>query len=231
MEIAKRRNLFVLEDSAQSHGALYKGRSAGSLGDISGWSFYPGKNLGAFGDAGAVTTNNDDLAEQIRTLRNYGSKIKYVNERIGYNSRLDELQAAILRVKLKKLPEWNQRRASVAQEYQKAFKDLDLTLPFVPEWSNPVWHLYVIRTKERAHLQQLLKDHNIETLIHYPIPPHKQEAYISTNISFPSLPIADMLSSEVLSLPIGPHLTSDQLKRILEVIPLLVHKTKQSYDT
>jgi len=206
-EIAGKYRLKVIEDAAQAHGAKYKGRRAGSLGDAAGFSFYPGKNLGAFGDGGAVTTNDDQLAERIRVLHNYGSQVKYHNDVKGYNSRLDELQAALLRVKLTKLDEWNARRKVVAKQYLKDLSDIDtLELPFVPEWTDPAWHLFVVRCPERDALQARLQEAGIGTLIHYPIPPHKSEAF-SDELSGIEFPIADFLAEGVLSLPIGPHLS------------------------
>ena len=178
MNIARERGLKVIEDNAQAQGARYKGRRTGSLGDAAGNSFYPGKNLGALGDAGAVTTNDAVLADRVRILRNYGSKKKYYNDCQGYNSRLDELQAAFLRVKLKRLDEWNERRRAVAARYQAGLASMSgLTLPFVPAWAEPVWHLFVVRHPNRDRLQQQLTEAGIGTLIHYPVPPHLSGAY------------------------------------------------------
>jgi len=217
LAIAKKHNLKVIEDSAQAHGATYKGKKAGSLGDASGFSFYPGKNLGAFGDGGAVTTNDKTIADRIRVLRNYGSQKKYFNEVKGVNSRLDELQAAFLRVKLKKLDEWNLRRKTLAEIYLKELSTQeDITLPYVPIWADPVWHLFVIRHKERNNLQQYLIDNDIGTIIHYPIPPHKQPAYSEMNNL--SYPISEKIHHEVLSLPIGPHLSKSALMKIIDEI-------------
>jgi len=178
MAFSRQHGLKVIEDNAQSQGARYKGRRTGSLGDAAGHSFYPGKNLGAFGDAGAITTDDDVLAERIRTLRNYGSKKKYYNEVKGYNSRLDELQAAFLRVKLKKLDDWNGRRSEVAKAYLNHLAGIDnLSLPVVPEWAEPVWHLFVVRHPQRDRLQEKLTAAGIGTMIHYPVPPHLSGAY------------------------------------------------------
>src|SRR5437867_9326887 len=178
MALAEKHGLKVLEDNAQSQGARYHGRRTGSLGHAAGHSFYPGKNLGALGDAGAVTTDDPELADKIRTLRNYGSKKKYYNECKGYNSRLDELQAALLRVKLRKLDEWNSRRARVASQLLAGLSGLDgLILPHVPEWAQPVWHLFVVRHPRREAVQQKLTEAGIGTLIHYPVPPHLSGAY------------------------------------------------------
>lgn len=213
--IARKHKLRVLEDGAQAHGAHYKGCRLGAHSDAVAWSFYPGKNLGAMGDGGAVTTNDKQLADRIRLLRNYGSERKYVNEVQGYNSRLDPLQAAVLRVKLAHLDEWNERRQSVAQRYQHALACYNLILPHVPNWAKPVWHLYVIRHKHRDTLQHKLKEAGIETLIHYPIPPHHQQAYASAGWKQGSFPIAERMAKQALSLPVGPHLLSDQVDEVI----------------
>lgn len=206
LDIARRHNLRVIEDAAQAHGARYKGRRIGAHGDLVCWSFYPGKNLGAFGDAGAVTTNDTALATRVALLRNYGSRQKYVHEEAGVNSRLDPIQAAVLRVKLRVLDEWNNRRRAVAATYTKGLRDSALTLPHVPDWAEPVWHLYVVRTQERDDLQAWLTKDDVGTLIHYPIAPHLQDAYAKMRISPRTLPLAEQLAREVLSLPIGPQL-------------------------
>jgi dTDP-4-amino-4,6-dideoxygalactose transaminase len=216
MQIAQKHGLKVIEDNAQAQGARYKGRRTGSLGDAAGHSYYPGKNLGALGDAGAVTTDDPELADRVRTLRNYGSKKKYYNDIKGYNSRLDELQAAFLRVKLKKLDDWNHRRKTVAERYQKALPSTpQLALPFVPEWADPVWHLYVVKTPHRAEVQQRLADAGIGTLIHYPVPPHLSGAYANGVWPSGTFPIAEQLADTVLSLPIGPHLTKEQAEIVI----------------
>ena len=204
--IALKYNLKVIEDAAQAQGAGYKGKLAGNLGHAAGHSFYPGKNLGALGDGGAITTNDDELADKLKVLRNYGSRIKYFNEVKGFNSRLDEMQAAFLRVKLRKLTEWNARRKQIAAHYQENLDATNLVLPFVPDWADPVWHLFVVRIKNRDQLQQHLNDSNIGTVIHYPIPPHLQSAYAELNYIKDSFPIAEIIHEQVLSLPIGPHL-------------------------
>ncbi|MGA2243191.1 MAG: DegT/DnrJ/EryC1/StrS family aminotransferase [Verrucomicrobiota bacterium] len=210
MSIARKHGLKVVEDNAQAQGARYQGRRTGSLGDAAGNSFYPGKNLGAFGDGGAVTTDDAQLADRVRTLRNYGSKKKYYNDVKGYNSRLDELQAAFLRVKLKKLDEWNDRRRDVAALYLTELGGMaNLTLPFVPEWAEPVWHLFVVRHSKRDALQQKLAAADIGTLIHYPVPPHLSGAYSDGKWSRGSFPVAEELSDTVLSLPMGPHLAKE----------------------
>jgi dTDP-4-amino-4,6-dideoxygalactose transaminase len=215
MEIARKRGLKVLEDNAQAQGARYKGRCTGSLGHAAGHSFYPGKNLGAFGDGGAVTTDDDKLADQIRTLRNYGSKKKYYNEVKGYNSRLDEMQAALLRVKLKKLNEWNARRAVVAQRYLSAMNGSnDLVLPFVPNGIGPVWHLFVVRHPRRDNFQQKLTEAGIGNLIHYPVPPHLSGAYADAGWKSGSFPLAESFADTVLSLPIGPHVPAEHASAV-----------------
>ncbi|MGQ5712416.1 DegT/DnrJ/EryC1/StrS family aminotransferase [Desulforudis sp. DRI-14] len=216
--IAHRYGLKVIEDAAQAHGAKYKGRRVGGIGDAAGWSFYPVKNLGAFGDGGAVTTNDDELAERIRMLRNYGSKEKYVHEFLGFNSRLDELQAALLRVKLRYLDAWNKRRAEIARFYTEALRDMPLVLPYVEKWAEPVWHLYVIRTSERDVLQERLAEAGIGTLIHYPIPCHLQESYRFLGFEQGSFPTTERLSKEILSLPMGPHLTDDKVWSVVNVL-------------
>jgi dTDP-4-amino-4,6-dideoxygalactose transaminase len=218
LEIADRRGLRVLADAAQAHGARYSGKRIGAMGDAVGWSFYPGKNLGALGDAGAVTTNDPEIADRVRTLRNYGSRIKYVHEERGFNSRLDELQAAILRVKLRHIDEWNARREQQAATYAASLKGLDLVLPVVPEWAKPAWHLFVIRIPNRDALQHALREDGIETLIHYPTPPHLQTAYAGLGYRAGTFPIAERIAGEVLSLPIGPHLTATQQQQVIEAL-------------
>jgi dTDP-4-amino-4,6-dideoxygalactose transaminase len=213
ISIARKHGLKVVEDNAQAQGARYKGRRTGSLGDAAGNSFYPGKNLGAFSDAGAVTTNDGALADRIRALRNYGSKKKYYNDVKGFNSRLDELQAAFLRVKLKKLDEWNDRRRGMAALYLTELSGAaNLTLPFVPEWAEPVWHLFVVRHPKRDALQQKLAAADIGTLIHYPVPAHLSGAYADGPWKRRDFPIAEELAGTVLSLPIGPHLLNEQTR-------------------
>ena len=219
MEIAEEHRLKVIEDNAQAQGARYKGRRTGSLGHAAGNSFYPGKNLGAFSDAGAVTTNDAELADRVRTLRNYGSKKKYYNECKGFNSRLDEIQAAFLRVKLGKLDEWNNRRRAIAGQYLERLRGKsELTLPFVPEWAEPVWHLFVLRHPRRVTLQQRLSEAGVGTMIHYPVPPHSSGAYADGQWVSGDFPIAERLSETVLSLPIGPHLEPEQTSFIIEAV-------------
>jgi dTDP-4-amino-4,6-dideoxygalactose transaminase len=230
--IAKKHNLKVIEDNAQAIGAEWNGRKTGTLGDAAGFSFYPGKNLGALGDSGAVTTNDDELAEVVRAIANYGSKIKYQNEYQGLNSRLDEMQAAFLDVKLKYLDAENQRRWEIAQYYCENIKNKNIILPSTigqspittsPERSrrdhhslNHVWHLFVIRTPNRDKLQKFLSENGIQTLIHYPIPPHKQKAYQEWNgLSFP---ITEKIHKEVLSLPISPVMSEEEVVKVVEVL-------------
>ncbi|PYY02221.1 MAG: erythromycin biosynthesis sensory transduction protein eryC1 [Acidobacteria bacterium] len=216
LELASKYSLKIIEDNAQAQGAKYKGRRTGGLGDAAGNSFYPGKNLGAFGDAGAITTNDDDIADRVRTLRNYGSRTKYSNDYKGFNSRLDEFQAAFLRVKLRKLDEWNNRRQAVAFRYIKEFQSIpELVLPHIRDWADPVWHLFVVRHLARKELQRQLTTAGIGTLIHYPIPPHQSHAYADDATTPKSLPIAEFLSSSVLSLPMGPHLTDSQMEAVI----------------
>lgn len=219
MSLADKYNLRVIEDAAQSQGAYYKGRLCGNLGHAAGFSFYPGKNLGALGDAGAVVTNDEILAERVRTLRNYGSKVKYYNEVKGYNSRLDEMQAAFLRVKLNHLDEWNERRVAVASAYLNSLSDSsNVILPYVPDWASPAWHIFPIRHSRRDDLQEYLKSRNVGTLIHYPVPPHLSGAYADMGISKGSLSIAEEIASTELSIPIGPHLGLDDVEYIIDLI-------------
>jgi dTDP-4-amino-4,6-dideoxygalactose transaminase len=222
--IAQKHGLKVLEDAAQAHGALYKGRRTGSLGDAAGFSFYPAKNLGALGDGGAITTNDEKLAKRVKALSNYGSEKKYCHLEKGFNCRLDEMQAAILRVKLKYLNEWNERRKTLAEIYRRELANTDIILPFVPKWAVPIWHLFVIRTNRRDEIQQNLANNGIGTLIHYPAPPFKQEAYSEFADVAERFPIALSISNQVLSLPIGPHLT-------LEQIGYVIGKLREALDT
>lgn len=215
LALARKHGLGVLEDGAQAHGARYRGRRIGAHGDAVAWSFYPGKNLGALGDGGAVTTDDARLAERLRVLRNYGSREKYVNEVRGYNSRLDPLHAAALRVKLKHLDAWNARRSAVAAAYLRGLSDVGLTLPHVPAWADPAWHLFVVRHPRRDALQRALAAAGVGTLIHYPIPPHRQEAYRSAGWAPDAFPLASALAREVLSLPMGPHLSAEQVAQVI----------------
>ena len=213
--VAKKHQLKVIEDAAQAHGARYKGRRVGSLGDAAGFSFYPGKNLGAIGDGGAVTTNDPVVAERVRALGNYGSHSKYHNEVKGYNSRLDELQAAFLRAKLPVLDEWNGRRQAIAAQYLTQLDATALVLPYVPDWAEPVWHLFVVRSPQRDALQKQLGGAGIGTMIHYPIPPHLQPAYAELGYAPGAFPIAEKIHQEVLSLPISPHVTLEQTHQVI----------------
>jgi dTDP-4-amino-4,6-dideoxygalactose transaminase len=215
-DIARRRGLRVLEDAAQAHGARYNDRRLGAHSDAVAWSFYPGKNLGAMGDAGAVTTNDPELADRIRTLGNYGSRKKYVNEVRGVNSRLDPLQAAVLGVKLRHLDRWNEARQRIASFYQDSLADIGLGLPHVPNWAMPAWHLFVVTVDDRGELAAALEKDGAQTLVHYPIPPHRQEAYRDLGYGAGSLPIAERLAEQVLSLPIGPHMRRDQAEQVVE---------------
>lgn len=218
LAIARKHGVRVLEDAAQAHGARYKGSRIGGHGDAVAWSFYPGKNLGALGDAGAVTSNNPDIAERIAVLRNYGSRVKYVNEVQGYNSRLDPVQAVALRVKLKYLDEWNARRAERAARYTAELSRETLIIPEVPDWAEPVWHLYVVQSAKREALQSALTEADIGSMIHYPIPPHLQKAYATAGFSTGQFPIAERMAKQLLSLPIGPHLNDDQQGSVLRAI-------------
>lgn len=218
VEIARRHGLKVIEDSAQAHGASYRGQRAGVLGDAAGFSFYPGKNLGALGDGGAVTTNDADLAERVRVLRNYGSQVKYVNDVKGVNSRLDELQAAFLRIKLKSLDEWNRRRTRVAESYNRLLQGTILQLPSHSPDTDPAWHLYVVRTSRRDKLQKFLQKEGVGTLIHYPIPPHMQKAYLELGFGAGTFPHSERMAEESLSLPMGPHLSEDSVAIISDLI-------------
>lgn len=215
-KIARAHDLLLIEDAAQAHGATCQGQKAGSLGDAAGFSFYPGKNLGALGDGGAVTTNDKQLSEVVNALRNYGSKEKYVNNYQGVNSRLDELQAAILNVKLKHLDSETLRRRHVANQYINGIDNPLVSLPTVAANNQHVWHLFVIRTPNRSALQQYLADKGIQTVIHYPIPPHQQEAYKAWNTE--NLPITENIHREVLSLPMSPVLSNEQVMQVIGAI-------------
>ena len=220
LKIAKQHGLLVLEDSAQAHGASIDGVRAGNWGDASGFSFYPGKNLGALGDAGAITTNDDDLAETLRSLRNYGSQEKYKNDFKGVNSRLDEIQAAMLSVKLKHLNVEIKRRRQVASAYIKGIKNPLITLPIndleinVSDYEQHVWHVFVVRCEQREALQKYLEKQGIQTLIHYPIPPHKQEAYKEFEDS--NFPVSELIHEQVLSFPIGPTITVEEVNSVIK---------------
>ncbi|WP_321298655.1 DegT/DnrJ/EryC1/StrS family aminotransferase [Marinifilum fragile] len=218
MNLADKYNLKVVEDNAQAIGALYNGKKTGNLGDAAGFSFYPGKNLGALGDSGAVTTNSQELAEAIRSIANYGSQIKYKNKYSGLNSRMDEIQAAFLSVKLKYIERENEIRRKIAKYYRDNINNSEVILPKVvsnKEHSH-VWHLFVIRSKRREELQKYLSENGIQTLIHYPIPPHKQECYKQLNIL--AYPVTERIHEEVLSLPISPVMSLDEAKTVVTVI-------------
>jgi dTDP-4-amino-4,6-dideoxygalactose transaminase len=216
-EVASRHDLKVIEDCAQAHGAHYKGKRVGALGFAAAFSFYPGKNLGALGDGGAVVTNNEELARRLRVIGNYGSEVKYYNETKGINSRLDEFQAAFLRVKLAKLDEWNDRRKHTAKEYLRALAGIpDLTLPHVPDWADPVWHLFMVRHPQRDLLQKHLTAKGVVTIIHYPVPPHLQKAYAESGYRRGSFPISEKLADEVLSLPMSAHQSEAETSYVVE---------------
>lgn len=215
---AKRHSLRVIEDAAQAHGATYHGMRAGVLGDAAAFSFYPGKNLGALGDGGAVVTNNSAIAQRVREFSNYGSRQKYVHDHAGYNTRLDELQAAFLRAKLPVLDDWNMRRAASADHYMKRLAGADLVLPVVIDAAESVWHLFVVRVKERERVMRALIEAGIGVQIHYPIPPGRSAAYADTIATAADCTLADTLSREVMSLPIGPHLSNEQIDRVCDTL-------------
>ena len=217
--LATKRGIRVIEDVAQAQGARVRGRRVGSLGDAGAHSFFPSKNIGAFGDGGAVTTDDPKLADRLRTMRNYGSKVKYVNLERGFNSRLDELQAAFLRAKLPRLDAWNERRRLIAVRYDDSLAGIPgLGLPRVPQWAEPVWHLYVVRTARRADVVKGLETAGIGSLIHYPIPPHLQEAYADLKQGKGSYPLAEELAETVLSLPMGPHMAAEAVDEVASAI-------------
>ena len=215
--LAKKYNLKIIEDSAQAHGAVYQGQHTGNLGDASGFSFYPGKNLGCLGDGGAVTTNDKELADKIRALRNYGSNVKYHNIYQGVNSRLDEIQAAILDVKLPYLDKDNQKRREIANYYLENIKNEKIITPLCPaDEKSHVWHVFALRTEKRDEFQQYLKENEIQTLIHYPIPPHKQPCYKEwNNLSFP---ITEEIHNTIISIPISPVMTDYETQKVADVI-------------
>ncbi len=217
--LADKHGLKLIEDAAQAHGARYKGRRTGSLGDAAAFSFYPGKNLGALGDGGGVVTDDDALDAIVRTYRNYGSQKKYHNLVQGFNSRLDELQAAFLSVKLAALDADNAARRAVAAQYDRLLAGIDgLGLPHVPEWAEPVWHLYVVRHEKRDALAAKLAESGIGTIVHYPVAPHLQQAYAELGYKEGDFPIAEAIHREVLSLPMGPGLTSDQVEQVAAAV-------------
>lgn len=219
--ICKKYDIKLIEDAAQAHGALHFGKKAGSLADAAGFSFYPGKNLGAYGDAGAVTTNDQKVADYVRQARNYGSEVKYYNLIKGFNTRLDEIQAAVLRVKLKYLDKWNKRRQKIATFYLKQFNpknNPNFILPKVKEGNQPVWHLFVVRTKKRDQFREFLAEKGIGHLIHYPLPFYKQKAYQELSKYKNNFPLTNLISTEVISLPIGPHLQQKQVQYVVETV-------------
>jgi dTDP-4-amino-4,6-dideoxygalactose transaminase len=221
INIAKKNNLFIVEDNAQAQGATFKNKSTGSFGEINATSFYPGKNLGAFGDAGAISTDNEVLANRAQVIRNYGSQKKYFNQEKGLNSRLDELQAGMLSIKLKHLSFWNAQRNEIANCFSEKLSNIDdLVLPQIAENASSVFHLYVIRTTRRDELQTYLSNHGVGTLIHYPLPPHLQEAYKDLKYKKGDFPIAEKIADTCLSLPIYPGLNSLQIDYICEKIKL-----------
>lgn len=217
--IARHHGLLVVEDAAQAHGARHARRRAGSLGAAAAFSFYPSKNLGGHGDGGAVTTDDEGLADTVRSLRNYGSRRKHENERKGFNSRLDELQAAFLRVKLRKLDEWNARRAATAAAYLSGMRNDAVTLPTVAEDAEPNWHLFVVRSRARDRHADALARAGIETVVHYPIAPHEQQAY--AELGKCRLEMAEAIHREALSLPIGPHMGEAQVRSVVEAVNAL----------
>jgi Predicted pyridoxal phosphate-dependent enzyme apparently involved in regulation of cell wall biogenesis len=216
--IAARYGLKVVEDAAQAQGARYKGKRAGSLGDAAGFSLYPGKNLGAFGDAGAVVTSDYDLYEKVKRLRNYGSQVKYHNEVKGCNSRLDELQAAFLRVKLKKLDDWNERRRVLAERYRRHLDPNRFRLPEVPSWADPIWHIFIVRSPRRDMLMEYMRKNGIGAMIHYPIPPHLQPAYAELGLAAGAYPISERIHQEVLSLPMWPQMSLQEQDYVIDVL-------------
>jgi dTDP-4-amino-4,6-dideoxygalactose transaminase len=219
LNIARKHGVKVIEDNAQAQGARYKGKRTGALGDAAATSFYPAKNLGSFGDAGAVTTNDPDLAHRVRCLRNYGSSKKYCHDTQGFNSRMDEFQAAFLRVKLGRLDEWNDRRRLIAARYLRELNDVpELKLPFVPDWAEPVWHLFAVRHENRDEFQRSLSNTGIETLIHYPIPPHMSGAYAGAGWKPGDFPVAEQIAKTELSLPLGPHLALSSQKDAFQAV-------------
>ncbi|RME60795.1 DegT/DnrJ/EryC1/StrS family aminotransferase [Candidatus Parcubacteria bacterium] len=218
LDLARAHGLKVIEDAAQAHGARYKGRRVGGLGDAAAFSFYPGKNLGALGDGGAIVTNDADLAERVKLLRNYGSSRRYSHELKGVNSRLDEVQAALLRVKLKRLDDENEHRRCLAERYMAEINHYDIRLPTILPDAASAWHLFVVRSNRREDLRRFLASRGIQTLIHYPVPPHKQLAYSSMNGQ--RYPISERISEEVLSLPISPVLTMEAVNYVIETINL-----------
>ena len=218
MEIAKKYDLYVVEDCAQAHGAVYKGKLVGSFGDAAGFSFYPGKNLGALGDAGAMITNNDMLAKKVRALGNYGSDYKYHHIMQGNNSRLDELQAAFLAVKLPYLDKVNRERRRIAQRYLNEINNKEIILPYVPDYTTPVWHIFGIRCKRRAELEKHLNAAGINTNKHYPIPMHLQECYKNLGYKLGDFPIAEEISATELSIPMYYGMSEEEIQYVIDKV-------------
>lgn len=216
--LARRYGVKVIEDAAQAHGAMYQGRRTGTLADAAAFSFYPTKNLGCLGDGGAVVTDDESVADQIRLLSNYGSSAKYVHEIAGVNSRLDEVQAAFLRINLPCLDEWNKRRGDIAAKYIDAMSSADLILPTVPGWTSSVWHIFAVRVRDRQQVMQALGDAGIGTLIHYPIPPHRQSAYVDMVSARREFPVSQRVCDELLSLPMDPYLTEPEVDYVVNTI-------------
>lgn len=214
--LARKYNLKIIEDSAQAHGAFYKGKRTGNLGDASGFSFYPGKNLGCLGDGGAITTNDDELAAKVKALANYGSNIKYNHVYKGVNSRLDEIQAGVLSIKLKALDKDNSKRKEIAKYYREKINNPLVTLPSVYDEDSHVWHVFVVRTEQRDDFQKYLSDNGVQTIIHYPTPPHKQSAYKElNNLSFP---LTEMIHNQIISLPISPVMSYSDVDTVVKII-------------
>ena len=218
MEIAKKNNLYVIEDCAQAHGATYKGQKIGTFGDVSGFSFYPGKNLGALGDAGAIITNREEIAAKVRALGNYGSDYKYHHIYQGHNSRLDEMQAAFLTAKLPHLERMNEERKRIADKYLEGIKNPEVILPFVPDYANPAWHIFGIRCKRRNELEMFLNDADIGTNKHYPIPMHLQECYKNLGFKKGDFPIAEEISSTELSIPMYYGMTDEEMQYVIDKV-------------
>lgn len=224
MAIAKKHSLYVVEDNAQSQGSAYNGKLAGSFGDINGTSFYPGKNLGAYGDAGAITTNREELAKRTTVIRNYGSQKKYYNEELGINSRLDEVQAGFLSIKLNHIGTWNRERNDAAHQYLSLLSGVPgLILPELAPGATSVYHLFVIRTQKRDELQQYLNEHGVGTLIHYPVPPHMQQAYSFLNLKQGDFPLAEEIAATSLSLPMYPGLSNTEIEYVCDLIKTFMH--------
>lgn len=229
LAIAEQHGLAVIEDAAQAQGARYKGQRIGGHATFCTWSFYPGKNLGALGDAGAITTNDAAQARRLRRLRNYGSSVRYQHEEKGFNSRMDPVQAAALNVKLRHLDSWNGRRVEIAARYQAAFADTDIVLPLVPAGIESAWHLYCIRHSQRDAMRDLLSDRGVDTLIHYPVPPHLQGAYAESGFQAGSFPIAEAVARDVMSLPIDPMMTDDQVDYVIATLLQILEELQHGY--